>query len=101
MAIKEIEQNTDLLSDDIIRLEEAKDALESAVDAMFDAVKNLDTMWNGPANAAFNAQFQADYQTCREMNRTLGLLIEKLRNARSEYDKCESEVESLIREIRI
>ena len=45
MAIKEIEQNTDRLSDDIIRLEEEKAVLEKSIDAMFDAVKNLDTMW--------------------------------------------------------
>ena len=53
MAIKEIEQNTDRLSDDIIRLEEEKAVLEKSIDAMFDAVKNLDTMWEGPANEAF------------------------------------------------
>lgn len=101
MAIKEIEQNTDRLSDDIIRLEEEKAVLEKSIDAMFDAVKNLDTMWEGPANEAFRAQFQTDYQTCLEMNKTLGILIEKLRKAREEYDKCESEVENLVRVIRI
>ncbi len=90
MAIKEIEQNTDRLSDDIIRLEEEKAVLEKSIDAMFDAVKNLDTMWDGPANEAFRAQFQTDYQTCLEMNKTLGILIEKLRKAKEEYDKCES-----------
>ena len=40
-------------------------------------------------------------QTCLEMNKTLGILIEKLRKAREEYDKCESEVENLVRAIRI
>ena len=101
MAIKEIEQNTDRLSDDIIRLEEEKAVLEKSIDAMFDAVKNLDTMWEGSANEAFRAQFLTDYQTCLEMNKTLGILIEKLRKAREEYDKCESEVENLVRAIRI
>ena len=101
MAIREIEQNTDRLSDDIIRLEEEKAVLEKAIDAMFDAVNTLDTMWKGPANEAFRAQFQSDYETCSEMNKTLGILIEKLRKAREEYDKCEAEVESLVRAIRI
>lgn len=101
MAIKEIEQNTDRLSDDIIRLEEEKALLEKAIDAMFDAVKTLDTMWDGPANEAFRLQFQTDYGTCTEMHKTLGILIQNLRRAREEYDKCESEVGNLVNSIRI
>ena len=42
MAIKEIEQNTDYLSDDIARLEDEKASLEQAIDAMFAAVQELE-----------------------------------------------------------
>lgn len=101
MAIKEIEQNTDFLSDDIARLEEEKAALEQAIDAMFDAVQNLETTWKGSAKEAFRTQFQADYQTCKEMNKTLETLIGKLRTARAEYDRCEEEVGNIVRSIKV
>lgn len=39
MAIKEIEQNTDYLADDISRLEQEKTILEQAIDEMFAAVR--------------------------------------------------------------
>ena len=101
MAISIIEQNTDRLSDDITRLETEKAALESAIEEMFDAVRNLETTWEGPAKQTFQQQFQSDYQTCREMQKTLETLIEKLRTARVEYDKCEDEVGDIVRSIRI
>lgn len=101
MAIREIEQNTGSLSDDIARLEEAKAVLEQSVDAMFAAVQELETTWQGPAKETFRTQFQNDYNRCVEMNRTLGALIEKLRTARVEYDKCEEEVGAIVRAIRV
>lgn len=101
MAIKEIEQNTDFLADDIARLEEQRTALEKAMEAMFAAVEELESTWQGPAKAQFTVQFQNDLERCREMNKTLESLIEKLRTARSEYDKCENEVGNIVRAIRI
>lgn len=101
MAIKEIEQNTDFLSDDISRLESEKAALERAMDEMFAAVRELDSTWEGSAKNGFEVQFQNDYEKCKELNKILESLIEKLRTARSEYDKCENEVGNIVRAIRI
>lgn len=101
MAIREIEQDTNYLSDDIRRLEEEKRTLGQAVDAMFEAVRELETTWKGPAKEAFRAQFQSDYNKCVELNKTLDALIEKLRTARVEYDKCEEEVGAIVRAIKV
>lgn len=101
MAIKEIEQNTDYLADDISRLEEEKAALEQAMDAMFAAVRELEGTWKGPAKEGFKIQFQTDYEKCRELSKMLESLIEKLRIAGNEYDKCESEVGNIVNSIRI
>lgn len=101
MAIKEIEQNTDYLSDDITRLEEEKAALEQAIDAMFAAVQELETTWKGPAKESFRIQFQNDYEKCSELNKTLESLIDKLRVAKNEYDRCENEVGNIVNSIRI
>ena len=101
MAIKEIEQNTDYLSDDIARLEDEKASLEQAIDAMFAAVQELESTWKGPAKESFRIQFQNDYEKCKEMNKILDVRIDKLRIARQEYDKCESEVGNIVRAIRV
>lgn len=101
MAIREIEQNTDYLSDDIVRLEEEKAVLEQSIDEMFAAVEELESTWEGPAKESFRSQFQSDYERCVEMNRTLGTLIEKLKTARTEYDKCEEEVGAIVRAIKV
>lgn len=101
MAIKEIEQNTDYLSDDITRLEEEKAALEQAIDAMFAAVQELETTWKGPAKESFRIQFQNDYEKCSELNKTLESLIDRLRVAKNEYDRCENEVGNIVNSIRI
>lgn len=100
-SIREIEQNTDYLSDDIVRLEDEKNKLERAIDEMFDAVNTLEATWDGPASETFKAQFQSDYETCKEMHRAFGTLIEKLKTAKEEYDRCESEVGELVRSIRV
>lgn len=101
MTIKEIEQNTDFLSDDIARLEDEKAALEQAIEEMFFAVRDLESTWRGPARESFEIQFNNDYQKCKELNKTLESLIEKLRIAQTEYDNCESEVGSIVQAIRV
>lgn len=101
MAIKEIEQNTDYLGDDISRLEGEQRRLEQAVDQMFSAVRELSDTWEGPAKAAFTSQFDNDYNRCKELNKSLAALLDKLRTARSEYDKCEDEVGGVVRSIRV
>ncbi|MDO5415634.1 MAG: WXG100 family type VII secretion target [Lachnospiraceae bacterium] len=101
MAINEIEMNTTTLAGDIETLELTVTQLEKQMKKMFGFIDELDKMWDGPANQAFNQQFQADYRTCEEMCRVLRELIGCLKHARQEYDKCEQNIDSMIRSIPI
>jgi WXG100 family type VII secretion target len=101
LAISEIEMNTSTLAGDIESLEGLVTSLRNQMKKMFQSVDELDRMWDGPANAAFNQQFQADYKTCEEMCKTLTDLIGSLRHAGEEYDKCEQNIDSMIRSIPI
>ncbi|MCI9102649.1 MAG: WXG100 family type VII secretion target [Lachnospiraceae bacterium] len=101
MAVNEIEMNTSTLAGDIESLEGLVNSLRSQMKKMFQSVEELDAMWDGPANAAFNQQFKADYKTCEEMCKTLTELIGSLRHAGEEYDKCEQNIDSMIRSIPI
>ncbi len=101
MAINEIEMNTSTLAGDIESLESLVTDLESQMKKMFGSITELDRMWDGPANAAFNQQFQIDYQSCEEMCRVLRELIGSLKYAREEYDKCEQNIDTVIRSIHV
>lgn len=101
MAINEIEISTAALQGDIEALETTLSQLEIEMKSMFQSVGELDRMWDGPANDAFNQQFLADHQTCQAMCETLRELIESLRHARTEYDKCEQNIDSMIRMVAV
>ncbi len=101
MAVNEIEMNTTTLARDIESLEGLVSQLESQMKKMFQSVNELDQMWDGPANDAFNQQFQLDYQTCQAMCDTLKELIDSLWHAGEQYDKCEQNIDSMIRSIPI
>ncbi len=101
MAINEIEMNTNTLAKDIEDLEELLLSLEGQIEEMFQAVKELDGMWSGPAHDAFIEQFQWDYQSSKDMCHILRELIDSLRHAGEEYDKCEQNINSVIGSLRI
>lgn len=101
MAVNEIEMNTSTLSGDIEALEKLVTELEAQMKKMFGSITELDQMWDGPANTAFNQQFQLDYQSCEAMCKVLRELIDSLKHAREEYDRCEENIDSVIRAINI
>ena len=101
MAITIIETDTSAMARDIEQLEERLRQLESHMKKMFTSVQELDAMWDGPSNEEFNRQFQQDYRMCEEMCGILRELIGSLRHARTEYEKCEQNVDGMIRSLRI
>ena len=67
---------------------------------MFDEIKELDSMWDGTANNAFNVQFQNDYEMMQEVCRNLKRLIDSLEFSKREYIKCEQQVDSAVRSMK-
>ena len=101
MAVNEIEMNTSTLSGTIESLERETSQLERQVQTMFQQVQELDQMWTGTAKQVFSQQFQADYQTCKDMCAELKEVVKSFRYARDEYNRCERRVDELVRQLRV
>lgn len=101
MAINEIAVNTSTLSGDINELRTALSNVRAQLKEMFQQVAELDTMWDGPANEEFNRQFRNDYENAGKLCVTIDSLLTCMEFAKSQYDACENEVNSIISAIRI
>lgn len=96
-----IEININTLDSDITAMRTELNGLKDEMKQAFGSVRELDSMWNGPANEAFNKAFQADHETVEELCRIVDCLIGYMERARDEYKKCESAVSAEIDRIRI
>jgi len=101
MAISSIEISTERLQEDIRRMSECQQEAERQTKRMFETMQELDSMWDGPANQAFQAQFTADHQTMEELCREVRSLISCMEFARKEYDQCESAVYDAVAALHI
>lgn len=98
---KEISINTSILSSDIEVMQQQLNVVKSDLDKMYDAVRVLDSMWDGPANEAFNAQFQLDRNDMTALCDTIQKIINCMEYAKKEYNSCEADVSSIISSIAI
>ncbi len=101
MAVNEIEMNTSSLSGTIENLERETTRFEQQIKTMYQQVQELDQMWTGTAKQAFSQQFQADYETCKEMCTELKDAVKSFKYARDEYNRCERSVDELVRQFRV
>lgn len=96
-----IEVNITALEQDTKELRETLKLVRDDMGAMFDTVQELDTMWDGPANEAFNKQFESDRQTLLALCKAVEDILGSMENAQGEYRKCEAGVREEIEKIRI
>ncbi len=101
MGIKQIATDTVIMQNDITALEEALGIIKTKMENMFTNMKVLDGMWSGTANMLFMMQFNKDYSTLKEICDTLTSLIESIKAAKVEYEKCESSINTVIKSIKI
>lgn len=97
----DITVNTSTLAGDIEELRESISSAKAQLEEMFGQVAELDTMWDGPANEEFNRQFGIDYENAKNMLQSAESLMACLENARSQYDRCENEVNGIVAAIAI
>lgn len=98
---KEITIDTDSLGKDIDVLQTHLAAIEKDMDKMYEAVRVLDTMWDGPANAAFNQQFAKDKQDMATLCQTVQKIIKCLEYAKKQYNSCEADVGNIVSAIKV
>lgn len=101
MAINYIEIDTGQLNRDIEDLDESIVRAEKSLTAMVQEMEELNSMWQGKANAAFRAQFENDNIMMQELLKEMQKLEECMRYASTEYVKCENEVKSMVDSIKI
>lgn len=101
MAITEIEMNTGNLQNDINELDRLLGQMSNQKQRLIRNVEEMNAMWTGQANSAFNNQFKVDMENFESMLQTLREMLESLRNAKKEYDSCEQRVASIIRGIAV
>lgn len=99
MAVKEIEIETNTLDKDIKELTGELENARKYIQTMTEDMAELDSMWDGPANEAFMAQFGQDVQYAQELCTMVQKLTECMEYAKKQYDTCDAEVSSLIASI--
>ncbi len=96
-----IQIDTNRLREETEKLDQCRVDLSAQVKRLYDDVAQLNTMWTGKANAAFNAQFHLDQQTLEEICQALQKFAGDLNTAAVEYDRCDQEIGELVASVQI
>ncbi len=96
-----IEIETESLASDIQSMTQAVEELEGQTKEMYQLMEELDQMWDGPANEAFQAQFAADHEEMERFCRALREMIGEMEYARRAYEQCEEEVYEAVTAIQM
>lgn len=96
-----IEINISILKKDIEDMQAEIQEVRKYMGLAYEAVDQLDAMWDGPANMEFNKAFKSDRTAMVELCKMVDHLINYMENARDEYTKCEATVSAAIDGIRI
>lgn len=101
MAGRMIEVDTNILRSDILTIEEEISSINSGADRLGQALRELESMWDGNAKQAFSAAVNDDIRRLRELSKAIRDFTEKTSEVRREYDMCENEVSQMISSIRV
>jgi len=99
--VVEIGIDTSALDRDTGTLNGTLNRLQTELDGMYESVRMLDTMWDGPANEAFNQQFQADHRNMQQICETVQALVRSMEHASRSYSSGEAQVMQLVDSIRL
>ncbi len=101
MAVREIAVNTAKLARDTAQLTTLLARLEKDKAKMVQEIQELNRMWQGPSNQAFNDQFKTDCTSLDNLCRTIREMIGAMENAKREYDQCDNRVNALVSALKI
>lgn len=101
MTVKEISIDTRLLNRDAEQLGILLGRLEKDKTKMAQEIQELNRMWKGPSNQAFNAQFKTDLTSFDALSKTLREMIQAMKNAKTEYDQCDNRINGLVNALKI
>lgn len=101
MAISKIKVNTVTLKKDTDLVTQSLKNIQKKIKAMQTDVDELNRMWSGDANEAFNETFQSDIDNLNKICNDIQSVINYEENAKTEYDTCEEKISELINTITI
>ncbi|MBQ8982071.1 MAG: WXG100 family type VII secretion target [Lachnospiraceae bacterium] len=101
MAINKIAVNTNVLDQDIKKIDADLKSIRTELGKLNDEIKELDTMWDGQANKAFVKQYSDDYTAMIGLLDDLVRYSSTLVTAKDTYNKCEQNVDEIVRSIDI
>lgn len=96
MAVSRIEVNTEMLGNTASDMSISVTHIYHHIKEIYEDIKELDSMWDGPANQAFNLQFEKDRARLLNICSNLETYIDKIQYAKDEYNKCENAVSNII-----
>lgn len=96
-----IEISTERLDADINKMQENLENLRNANQQVMRCLEQLNTMWEGKAHLVFTNQTRMDQIILLHLTENIGNLIECMEYAKSEYIRCNEEVNSKIASIRL
>lgn len=96
-----IKINTARLGTDAERVNNYITKIEQEITNMKESVSQLDRMWDGPSREAFKKAFADDMNAIASLVNSLKSIWTYGTNAKTEYEKCEQKVSSLISEIQV
>lgn len=96
-----IKINTKTLQNDTDSIQKDLKQVQKKLEAMQTDVEELNSMWSGEANKAFNQAFSSDIKALAELCSSLESIVAYEGTAKAEYDKCENKVSSLIAAMNI
>lgn len=96
-----IEISTTNLESDRARVQQCIRQIEKELSDLVGEVEKLNSMWTGPANAAYNNQVVLDQEKLTELLAALADIAECMAFASEEYVKCENHVADMIAAIRL
>ena len=99
--IKYLRVDTRELNKDLDELQRLTVVLNDAEKNMIEQIRQLNSMWTGKANSAFNVQFDIDCSKFEQLRDTIKKYREKLAKARTEYNRCDSKVNDIVNSIKV
>jgi len=96
-----IEVDTGALASDFSRLEQLIEQLRSAKNNLIKEMNEIDSMWEGPANAVFINQYSQDNEMFEHLIESLNRAVGCVGFARQNYDECDSEVSDLVSSLNV
>ena len=99
--MKKIEVETQQVRRESSNILNSLNTISNRIKTTYDAMRVLDSMWDGPANSAFNEQFAADAQRLSEICQDLTSFANDVNKAAQVYESGESSVHDIVSSLPI